>query len=106
MELMRRRAKPGSSWHTPWSIHLLPSENKGRVEQVVVGYKRKIALFSNKVGVHPSVPPRVSHLESGKDHGKDLGKDELSKGKVKEGPEEVSYPRGRVLQPTYGSDTT
>jgi hypothetical protein len=45
-------------------------------------------------------------MESGKDQGKDLGKDELSKGKVKEGPEEVLYPRGRVLRPTYGSDTT
>jgi hypothetical protein len=27
--------------------------------------------------------------DEGKDQGKDLGKDELSKGKVKEGPEEV-----------------
>jgi hypothetical protein len=45
-------------------------------------------------------------MESGKDQGKDLGKDELSKEKVREGPEEVSYPSGRVLRPTYGSDTT
>jgi hypothetical protein len=36
----------------------------------------------------------------------DFGKDELSKEKVREGPEEVSYPRGRVLRPTYGSNTT
>jgi hypothetical protein len=35
-----------------------------------------------------------------------LGKDELSKEKVRERPKEVSYPRGRVLWPTYGSDTT
>jgi hypothetical protein len=45
-------------------------------------------------------------MESGKDQGKDLGKDELSKEEVREGPEEVSYPRGRVLRPTYSSDTT
>jgi hypothetical protein len=37
-------------------------------------------------------------LESGKDQGKDLGKDELSKEKVREGLEEVLYPRGRVLE--------
>jgi hypothetical protein len=52
------------------------------------------------------VPFRVSHPESGKDQGKDLGKDELNKEKVREGPEEVSYPRGCDLRPTYGSDTT
>jgi hypothetical protein len=72
----------------------------------VVGYKRKIALFSNMVGLHSSVPFQVSHMELGKDQGKDLGKDELSKEKVREGPEKVSHPMGRVLRPTYGSDTT
>jgi hypothetical protein len=57
-------------------------------------------------GADSSVPFRVSHLESSKNQGKDLGKDELSREKVREGPEEVSYPRGRVIRPTYGSDTT
>jgi hypothetical protein len=58
------------------------------------------------MGQTPPFHSGFSHLELGKDQGKDLGKDELSKGKVREGLEEVSYPRGRVLQPTYGSDTT
>jgi hypothetical protein len=58
----------------------------------VVGYKRKIALFSNMVGLHSSVPFGVSHLETGKDQGKDLGKDELSKGKVR-----VGQRRSRIL---------
>jgi hypothetical protein len=35
-----------------------------------------------------------------------LGKGELNRRKVREGTEEVSDPRGRILRPTYGSDTT
>jgi hypothetical protein len=57
-------------------------------------------------GADSSIPFQVSHLESSKGQGKDLEKDEVSKGKVREGLEEVSYPRGRILRPTYSSDTT